>query len=63
MSRKKVPVIAITETEIKEFDSVKEAADFYGLHPANLITLIKTGQVHRDGRTCFDYNLEDCYER
>ena len=61
MSRRKVPVIAITETQIREFESIREAAEFYGLHSANLIALIKTGQVHRDGRTCFDYFQEDEY--
>ena len=42
---------------MKEFNSVNEVANLYGLQSVNLITLIKTGQVHRDGGTCFEYLL------
>lgn len=48
-------MIAITETEVKEFDSVREAAAYYGLKPPNLLQLINSGKLFRDGRTTFDY--------
>jgi hypothetical protein len=55
MSRMKVPVIAITETAVREFESVIEAAKIYGISSPSLLVLINTGQLHRDKRTCFDY--------
>ncbi len=55
MSRMKVPVIAITETAVREFDSVTKAAEAYGIQPAQVMKLIETGQLAGDGRTCFDY--------
>lgn len=51
-------MIAITETEVKVFDSVKEAADFYGLKSPNLINLIISNALHSDKRTTFDYLYE-----
>jgi len=58
MSREKVPVIAITETRVRCFESVKETATVYGLTSPRLLYLIGTGQLHVDGRTCFDYQVD-----
>ena len=55
MSRVKVPVIAITETRVTRFDSVNAAAKAYGIKPPQIGKLIESGQLHTDGRTCFDF--------
>jgi hypothetical protein len=55
MSRAKVPVLAITETRVRRYDSVNAAAKAYGLKPSQIGKLIESGQLYFDGRTCFDY--------
>ncbi len=55
MANIKVPVIAITDTEILVFDSVVDCATNYGCRPSHITNLIERNQVFRDGRTCFDY--------
>ncbi len=48
-------ILAISEAEILEFECAEDCAVSYDIGVAKLYALIQTGQLHRDGRTTFDY--------
>ncbi len=48
-------ILAITEYECLEFECAEDCAVAYDIGVAKLYQLIQTGQLHRDGRTTFDY--------
>ncbi len=52
-------ILAISDIEILEFECAEDAAVAYDIGVAKLYSLIQTGQLHRDGRTTFDYLEEN----